>query len=236
MRLTRLVRNKHYLKLFLLPLLLTVVASAGASDQTNLVLDLTHPPPAEQEVTGFPGSSVEGSSAKPPERGYPVHLAVQLKSISPQTVTIGKTVQVEVMLHCTGESSILLPASQNAAAVLREGNRGRRTMLFILVLQDVQHGRRLSFVVGSSAGAETVRGSLLDLKPGQAVRVLLAGGLNSTDQQQTLSRWIESGVKHVNARAEVSEWTYEDKRYFIEKRSEPVLSPNSITLNLIAPN
>ncbi|HEV2247610.1 MAG TPA: hypothetical protein VGW37_13225 [Terriglobia bacterium] len=215
----------------------TIGATAQIPRSAKPVLDLAKPVPAGEQLTAMPGAQIgviEGIGRVP--RPYTLPLAVTLASIEPRQFGPLDRLSVEVDLANTGSTPFYLPASLKHATVLRQGNDGRRTFLFSLVLEDTKHGSKLSFGVGSSDGSKAVPGSFLRLEPGQAVRVLLHGGLDSVDQQQTFSKWIEEGVKEVRLSAEVSEWKYEDARYFIENEAQPVLSANALSLNLTAPN
>lgn len=233
MRLTPLASNRTYFKLALLPAALAFAMAVRAGETSNLVLDLTAPTSKGEQVTSLVGMSVGGATgmARIP-RLYPLALNVKLQLVSPQRFGPHEKLSVEMVLKNTGANPCYLPASPKHATVLKQGNKGRRTLLFSIVVEDVKRGRKLSFVIGSSDGSQTVPGSFLRIKPGQEVRVLLAGGLNSVGQQQTLLRWVGKGVKQVQARAKVTEWKYEDKRYFIENESRPVISANSIILDL----
>jgi hypothetical protein len=237
MHLTHRACNGLALGLFAIVATLSSAIFAQTRDSGTLMLDLTQPVPREEQLTGFPGASVGGIGGVgriPPY--YTLPLAVDLRSISAQAIKGREKFHVEVLLKNTSNSSLFLPASQLHASILKQGNRGRRTMLFSLVLEDSQEGRNLSFIVGLSDGSETVPGSFLRLEPGQTVRVLLASGLNSVDEQDTLSQWVKDGVKEVKVRAQVKEWTYEDRRYFIENRSAPVTSNNTVMLEIASPD
>ncbi len=238
MRLTRLVRST--------PLLtgaaILAAAVAGHSGRTHRtptpVLNLAKAVPRDQRPTSgwMPGAHIGGvGGVGLVPRPYSLPLAVKLISISPRQLGPRTRLSVELVLKNMGTDPYYLPASLKRVTVLKQGNKGRRTLLFSLVLEDVKRHDRLSFGVGSSDGSETIPSSFLRLAPGQAVRVLLAGGLNSLNQQQAMSQWLAEGVKEVWARAKISEWRYEDKRYFIENEAQPVTSGNALRLRLSAP-
>jgi hypothetical protein len=212
-------------------------AGPQARHNATPVLDLSKPVPAEEQLTAMPGAQVGGIGGigRVP-RPYVLPLTVTLVSIEPRRFGPLGRLSVEVDLQNTGSSTFYLPASLKHATVLKQGNEGRRTFLYSLVLEDTQHGRKLTFGVGSSDGSQAVPGSFLRLGPRQGVRVLLHGGLDSVDQQQTLSKWIKEGVNEVRVAAQLSEWKYQDARYFIENEAEPVLSGNVEVVNLTASN
>lgn len=208
------------------------VAAAQSGSPATLTLDLTKPPPIEEQRIGLPGGSGGGVGGGSLPRGYALPMALHLSELTPQMITHGRGFRMEVLLKNTGDSVFLMPASQNMVSVLKQGNKARRTVQFFLSLEDVKRGRNVSFVVGVACGSHTVPASFLRVAPGQTVRVLLAGQLASFGDEDTLSEWAKSGVKEVRARAEVSEWKYEDKRYFIQSISERLISPNSVELTL----
>lgn len=238
MRHTHLV---HSIRWIAATALLAICGTIGTSAQirhaATPVLDLSKPVPAEEQLTSMPGAQVGviGGIGRVP-RPYTLPLTVTLVSIEPRHFWAHGKLSVEMDLQNTGSSAFDFPASLKRATVLKQGNEGRRTFLYWLVLEDAQHGRKLKFGIGSSDGSKSVPGSFLRLEPGRRVRVLLQGGLDSTDQQQTLSKWIEEGVNQVRVAAQVYEWKYEDARYFIENEAEPVLSGNVVVLNLTAAN
>lgn len=210
---------------------LSAVTSAQNRDAGTVVLDLTKPVPREQQPSGIPGASVgvdEGGKWVPPL--YSLPLAVELRSISPQAVKPLDKFAVELTLRNTGDAVFRLPASRNSVKVLKQGNTGRRSFLFSLILEDPNTGKQTSSVSASTDGSDTVPASWLRVEPSQVVRVLFTADLYPIDT------WVIAGLKQVRVRAQVSEWKYEDKRYFIETEAEPVVSQNTIVLDLAPPN
>jgi len=226
----RLIRPAHDVRQLLAFVILAAVGHvvpAQIRDSGTLVLDLTKPVPTEEQRIGVPGASVGviGGVGRIP-RPYPLPLSVELQSISPQAIKVGEKLRVEVVLRNGSQSPFLLPASQNAATVLKQGNRARRTFLFSLVFEDPTNGRQTSSGMASTQASETAPSSWLRVEPGQSVRVVFTG-----DSYPFLESF-KPGLKRVRVRAQVSEWKYEDKRYFIESRAEPVTSANTLELDL----
>jgi hypothetical protein len=209
----------------LLSTLATAVAGRTGGPET-LVLDLTKPAPAEKRTIGAPGYGVGGVVGQPPPRGYPLPLAVELHSISPQPVKAGEKFSVELRLWNTGHSAFYLPASRSRDTVLKQGNKGRRTFLFSLVFEDTATGQQVASGGYSTDGSETVSGSFLRLEPGQQARVLFRSDLYPAED------WRKAGHKRVRVRAEVSEWKYEERRYYIQTKAEPVRSSNVVMIEL----
>jgi hypothetical protein len=201
-------------------------AMSQDKDPGTLLLDLTKPVPMEEKLTAMPGASVTASEGQPLPRGYPLPLAVRLLSISPQPVRIGRKFTVEILLRNTGDAPFDLPASQYSRKVLKQGNNGRRTFLFLLTLQNPTNGRQSTQLMASSNLSQRVPSSLLHLEPGQRVRVLFTGDLSP------FADLLRNGLEQVQVRAQVSEWKFEDRRYFIEREAEPVLSDNTVMLDI----
>jgi hypothetical protein len=147
---TRLAHNGCRLTSVAVLSALAVAIGAQTRDSATLVLDLTKTVPREEQLTGMPGASVAGAEGQPLPRGYPLPLAVDLLSISPQPVRMGVRFTVEILLRNTGDAALYLPASQNGVKVLKQGNKGRRTFLFFLVFEDPKSGKQTSCVMAST--------------------------------------------------------------------------------------
>lgn len=229
MHLTRRVSNTHFLAAIAFFASLGALIAAQPGEKVTLLLDLTKPVSREQQGVGAPGASGGGVGGQPLPRGYPLPFTLQLLSISPQPAKPGDKLIGEVLLQNTGDSAFSLPASQNRVKVLKQGNKGRRTFLYFLVFEDPKSGQQNSYVMGSANGSDTIPTSWLRVKPGQSVRVLFKG------DTYAMLDWLKPELQIVRVRAQISEWKYEDKRYFIETTAEPVLSSNELTLELAPP-
>ncbi len=199
-------------------------------ESATLFLDLTAPIPQEERLTAMPGAGFGVIGGQPVPPGYSLPLAVELLSISPQPLSASEKCTAEVLLRNTGKSVFYLPASQKSASVLKQGNSGRRTFLFSLVFEDPASGERTSLLGASSHASEAVPSSWLHLDPGQSVRVRFEMSLDE------LWGWRKAHLKQVRVGAEVLEWKFEDKRYFIASDSEHVLSTNTLTVDVAWPN
>lgn len=227
MRLMRSARNLA--RRALLVLLAALGTMAGrAQELATPVLDLTKPVPREQQIKAVPGISVGGVGGRPLPSGYPLPLSVRLQSVSPQPVESGKKFTVELFLRNTGGSAFLLPASQNAVAVFKEGNKRRRSLVFSLLFVDPRSGQQTSSVMAVAVASATVPDSTLRIEPGQQIRVLFTGDLGP------VADWLRTdGLTTLHMRAKVSEWLSEDLRYFVKSESTPVVSDNAITVGLV---
>ena len=84
--------------------------------------------------------------------------------------------------------------------------------------------------MATTNGSQAVPSSWLSVKPGQVVRVQFTGDLSP------IADWLKADLQNVQVRAQVSEWKFEDKRYFIGNEAEPVLSGNAVVVDLAAPD
>ena len=230
MRLTRRALNTHCLRSVVILATLATGLPAQTGSSGTLVLDLTKPAPREEQTMGVPGSEIGGVVGQPLQRSYPLPLAVELRSISPQPVKPGEKFMVELRLRNTSDSAFYLPASQNTDSVLKQGNKKRRTFLFSLVFEDSTTGRQIATGGYSTSGSETVPSSLLRVEPGQYVRVLFRS------DWYPITDALKHDRKQARVRAEVSEWKLEEKRYFIESRAEPVRSDNALMIEVARPD
>jgi hypothetical protein len=185
------------------------------------VIDLTLPPPKEQQVSAVPGASIGGIGGQPLPRGYLLPLKIELTSIYPLPAKLGDKFTVEARLRNTSASTFFLPTSQNALAVLQYPGKGRRSFMFSLVFEDPKSGHQTSSIVAVAMGGETVKGTLLRIDPGEEVRVLFNGDLGP------VADWLKQGLGEIQIRAGASETTFEDRRYFVKSESEPIMSDNS---------
>lgn len=208
---------------------LCVGLATQTHDSGTLVLDLTGPVPGEEELNVMPGASVSGIVGHPLSHRYRVPFLLDLKSISPQPVKADEEFTVEVLLRNTGDLPFRLPWSRKSASILKQGNKGRRSFVFSLVFDNRLHHHQSTTVMAASVGSDSVPSSFLTIAPGQSGRVLFLGNLNS------IRNWTRADLKQIRVRAQISEWKYEDKRYFVESESEPVLSENTLSLDLALP-
>jgi hypothetical protein len=207
-------------------LIAALVAPMLAQEVTTPVIDLTVPPPREQQVSAVAGASIGGIGGQPLPRGYSLPLKIELKSIYPQPASLSDKFTVEVRLRNTSTSAFLLPTSQNGVGVLQHEGKNRRTFLFNLVFEDTASGRQTSSIAAVAMGAETVKDSLLRIDPGKEVRVLFTADL------RTIADWLNRDVDRIQIRAGASETTFEDLRYFVKSQSEPVISDNTESITL----
>lgn len=210
--------------------LLTVTAlglSISAQQSAPQVLDLTKPPPREQQETGLPGMSIGGIEGQPLPTGYRLPLKIELTSINPQRVRLGDKFTVEVRLRNVSAVVFFLPASQNSAEVFRHEGKGRRRFDFNFILEDPTSGHQISKVAAVAAGSDTMDGSLLRIEPGGEVSVLFTADLRS------IAPSFGQDGGRILVRAGVSETAFEDRRYFVERKSEEIETESVQTIDLV---
>lgn len=202
-----------------------LIAALGApmlpQEAQTPVIDLTFPPPRDQQVSAVPGASIGGIGGQPLPRGYLLPLKIELTSIYPQPVKLGDKFTVEVRLRNTSASEFFLPTSQNGVAVFQHEGKGRRTFMFSLVFEDPKSGQQTSSIAAVAMGVETVKDSLLRIDPGKEVRVLFNGDLGP------VADWLKHDLGEIQIRAGASETTFEDRRYFVKTESQPIVSDNA---------
>jgi hypothetical protein len=225
MRLMQLAHNIYRL-VSRFVLIAALAAPMVAQEVTMPVIDLTVPPPREQQVSAVAGASIGGIGGQPLPRGYLLPLKIELTSINPQPVKLGDKFTVEVRLRNTSASAFFLPISQNGVAVLQREGKGRRAFLFNLVFEDLKSGRQTSSIVAVAMGAETVKDSLLRIEPGKEVRVLFTGDIGP------IAGWLQSDLDRIQIRAGASELTFEDVRYFLKSQSQQIMSDNAESIGL----
>ena len=228
MRHTKLAHDVHNL-LSLLTHIIVLATLAIAQQSQTKVLDLTKPPVREQQETGLPGISVGGIGGEPLPRSHRLPLRIHLVSVDPKPEKIGDKFTVELHLRNDGKTAFLLPASQNSVAVLHQKGTGRRNFEFGLIYWDPKNGRQVSSIAAVAAGSDTTHGSLLRIEPGGEVRVLFTADL------RPIASWFGHNLDEIQIRAEASETSFEDNRYFVRSKSEEIVSENEQTLNLTRP-
>lgn len=225
---TRVAHNIH--RVVSLFTLTTALGTAMvAQELTTPVLDLTKTPPREQQETGLPGMSVGGIEGQPLPSGYRLPFTIELASIDPQPAKPGDKFTVGVRVRNAGAAAFFLPASQNSLEVMQHEGKGRRNFAFNLIFQDPKTGRQLSSVAAVAAGSDTVKGSLLRIAPGRDVLVLFTADLSP------IAGWFGHDLDKIQIRVGASETVFEDRRYFVERKSREIVSENAKTIDLIKP-
>ncbi len=133
------------------------------------------------------------------------------------TVLAGSEYRIRLELENRSRAVFKVPTSLNAVSVQKDGNRGRRTMLFVLILHDSRTGESQDFPIGVTDSSDDVPGSYFSLDPEQSVALVLGVPLRV---QSTL----QSG-KVFKVRLRVTESLLRDSEFFIERESQPLISP-----------
>ena len=197
---------------------MSVPAPNGA--QGIALLDLTGPVPTSQQSLRMPGSyggAVEGVGITGPPR-YRLALDATISDVRHADTGVTRSLVVELILRNTGNVPFYLPVSRNSVDAHKDGNKGRRTFLFLLRLVPAGPRPLDEEVIASTVSAERVSDSWLLLQPQQSIRVLLPVDLIRVRQSAA------AGLKEVGIRVVCEEWRLEDDRYYIKSQSEEVVS------------
>lgn len=178
-----------------------------------------------------PGSMVSVISGGPklvfhPPR-YQLPLQAKIRRVKPSRMGAEEKFIIELELRNTGDTPFYLPQLRDRWKVHPQGNKGRRTFLFSIKFFQAGQWEEQSALVASTDGAETVPESLLRLDPQRAVLILLRGDLGPIQHR------LSSELREVSLRVVCKEWTLEDERYFIQKRSENLESANDVSVTII---
>lgn len=186
-----------------------------STPQSAKILDLTGAVgPGQEGLRGIPGESY-GSRG---EQKYKLPLEV---SIVRSWISEQGEAGVEVRLQNVGETPFDLPASQNLTGIEKPGNKAQR--LFWLLLRpetDIRSASIGGVVVG---GSTSVSGSLIELAPGESLRVLMR-----ITQAELKTAFHGAENKELGARLVCHEWRLEEDRYYITASSDDVASSNAI--------
>jgi len=205
-----------------------VVAHCQTPRHPIRTIDLTRKVPDSYQSLRAPGYYAGGvigtEGVTPTKRVLPI--LIETGAVRPVGTNPDRGSALEILLVNSGTQPYALPVSRDFSRAHRDGEKGRRTFLFIVRVLSPGPGKPDEQIVGVTAGAETVAGSLIRLEPGQAVRVLLPL------YRQSLGRGLPPSTREIGIRVVCKEWTIEDERYYIKTESEETKSENVIQLQL----
>ena len=211
-------------------LLLAVLGSSALvspeAAEDNSVLDLTAQPTYLKPWLRMPGSSIGGGPRGIYPPPYKVPLQVRIRAVRPSRISPADKFTVELLLHNIGEKPFYLPKFRDPWEVHVEGNKGRRSFLFLAKFFVPGKWEKEPTVVASTVAAETVPDSLLRLEPGQSVLVLLPGDLTPVADR------LSPKLREISLQVVCKEWTLEDGRYYIKTRSHDLESENVFHISL----
>lgn len=189
------------------------------------VLDLTAKAVAPPWLRA-PGSAVGGTTTGhtfPPK--YELPLTARIQAVRPSTLDFNETFAIELVLRNTGIAPFHMPQSRDPWKVHLQGQKGRRTFLFLLRFSPPDR-EEVTVVIASTQSAETVPDSQVRLGPGESVIVLLPGDLSQIREQ------LAPEVRQLEFRVICKEWKLADDRYFIQATSNELQSENAFQLIL----
>ncbi|MCL4844808.1 MAG: hypothetical protein KJZ79_23355 [Bryobacteraceae bacterium] len=197
-------------------LAILLIAAMVTSGQEKRIIDLTAPEPVGATRARAPGISIGSSSGGPiGPVNYSLPLALR---ISRATHDTGKQLLVaDVSVQNAGTDAMTIPVSTNSA-VHRDGNRGRRKLIFTIHFASGQNAvvRR---VAGATFGSVAEPDSLLELKPGESVTFRIA--LRMTDSEA--AAFVEPPSR-TSLKAGYYEYTTLDELYEVSAMTKEVVS------------
>jgi hypothetical protein len=207
--------------LTLLGSLVAVNQLDGSSNPSQFTLDLTTPVAENQQGrSDMPGGEANWRTGQSSNR-FQLPLSVHiLKSWADDTGNI----TVEILLRNTGVSSFDIPISRDISRVEQTASKSRSLFFLRAVPVYDQKLGSDSIGLGQTAGSLSIQDSLMRLKPGDCLRVLIP--VTPAD----LKRSLPKNSDRVKIRIICEQWHLDDQRYFIASTSDQVLSVNSIVV------
>lgn len=204
-------------RLFATCTLLPLLVVGSEQRQRHHALDLTLPAPPQLSVR-VPGGSTDLAVAALP-------LQANMKSFRRRGGSSPAVFEATLTLRNTSREKFELPTGRDDSLVLKDGNKARRTFLF-LVRQLAVNSKQPSSptVVVSTAGSSSIPSSILILNPGEEVDVLLAINIGEL-------RFSLHSDESPKLQLGCAEWKYSDHRYFIEAMTERLWAPEAISVS-----
>lgn len=211
----------------ILPITTLLVLGMGSAaqeegSQRSSPIDLTAPPPANEQGRGVPGATGGGTSAGPlAPNTYPLPIRLTIvRAISSENSDF----VLEVSVQNVGRAPFDLPISQNISQIEGPTNTGRRVFFFRILSAPTNTHRAETVGSAATAAAKTVPDSAVRLAPGQSVRVLLRADADS------VRKALRTGTEGLTVRVVCSEWTLQDGRFFIQAEATELPSLNTAIL------
>jgi hypothetical protein len=185
-------------------------------------IDLTTPPPSNQQGRGVPGATGGGT----PDTWlgpatYPLRLRLTILH-----VTVSKTSNfvLDASVQNVGHTSFNLPVSQNITQIEAPANKDRRVFFFRILSLPPGGGRPETVGWAATATAQGLPNSAVLLEPGQSVRVLLRA------EADRVRKALPAGTNQLKVRVVCGEWTLQDGRFFLQAEAHELPSVNAAAL------
>jgi hypothetical protein len=185
-------------------------------------IDLTLPPPANQQGRGVPGATGGGTPSKSlGPATYPLHLRLTILHV---TVNETSDFVLEASVRNVGPASFSLPVSRNITQIEAPSNTDRRVFFFRILPAHPSRGQPETVGGAATATARGLPNTAVHLAPGQSVHVLLRA------EGDRVRRALPAGTNQLKVRVVYSEWTLQDGRFFIQAEAHGLPSANAATL------
>jgi len=190
--------------------------------QSHPAIDLTTPPPANQQGRGVPGATGGGTPATPlAPATYPLHLRLTILRVA---ISERSDFVLEASVQNIGHSPFGLPVSRNITQIEEPTNTGRRVFFFRFLSLPSGGGQPETVGWVATAAAQGLPNSAVLLEPGQSVRVLLRA------EADRVRKALPTGTNQLKVRVVCGEWTLQDGRFFLQAEAHELPSVNAATL------
>ena len=95
----------------------------------------------------------------------PLTLKVTITNLWPAVSTVTGRINADILIQNIGKESVVIPASNHFADVMKAGNKDRRKLGVYLELAHPQDPKVLSFCIGLAVSSESTAGSMITLAP-----------------------------------------------------------------------
>ncbi len=204
---------------FLVSIFAARPSPAQSQDQAQRI-DLTRDRLPNEETYRYPGGS---SDSYNPDSPLPLPLSVQGFEIS--EIDVDHYV-IGLKLTNRGAVPFQVPSSLNMREVEADGNRRRRTILFVLDLKDSSTNTSQLVPIQSADCSDSLPKSYVVLNPGQTVTILLP--------LQGHALWKLRSAQRPKIRLRITEWLLSDTAFFVAATSKPLFSSELTCSNGLA--
>lgn len=199
---------------FTMKLAATLLLAVSSVAEPIRVIDLTTPVPPSSQSTRFPGGwggAVPGKVLGPATFELPLTITVESASVKDGHIDL------LVTLRNTGSKGYAVPVQRDFARVHKDGNKNRRTLLFLLILHpDLPSG------IMATASSSAVADSSVLLKPQEAISLKLRSPFSPGDGVLRDGQQIQMSCK---------ESKLDDDSFVVDSQSNFVVSTPVTVVN-----